>query len=1026
MGSAEPDVDNLSDLHRVGVLMPLETREVEFVLNGGMDTKSSAELQEASTLRNVNNLRWNATGELEKRPTYDTTLSPSAFGLYNGTAVESVFARGKEPAVLLDDYGVGHVAGGALRYARSLEAATQAKYCPRAARVERQIIHSAQDNQSSGGIISVSSAIYNSTTLVVAWIENAGTSNVLMARAYDITTGAQIALPLRHTSSVGDYVRVCEYTESGNEGVIIAYRSTTALTISALRYRAATNDFAVLSNLSTNASSSDFGLVSNGANFYFAFKDNTTGFLKAQLRTLSTVSATHDATHAADHFAIVIGGSDTLVCSVTSTTSYAEKFGTPAGVATVHTASSETFSGIQVSLEGTSTAVMAVSADGVRYALINFSGAPAASDTGRIPSVITTGAAFTYGSRSYHAFSDATSNQVTGSLIVARFARHSTGTARWDAIARMCHDRFTFYQNAVASSGMVASLVGATAYIAAPGDRSILDTPELSDNAPQTIFLSKLTLGVPAQTVQLGDVLLGSSGLLWEYDGDSPGEAQPLAKPIVTLDVSTAGSKSGTFSVVAYYRWVDAAGRLHRSAPSDAVSTGAIANKRIDVTVTKPPFTAFDGVSALAMEPEVYVTTNGGSTYLISVDASVSTQKDSYDTTNAKGTAWVFQGVTTSASSTASVYSTGAANEELVSEPPPAMRSIAVVGDRVWGIDAEDPTRIWYSKPILAGFAVEWNTACTLFIGDVGVAMVDANGVPTVLGKSGIWQVYGEGPNALGVGSFAPARRLPHEVECVDSLGTCKTPVGVMFRGRRGIYLLGNDMALTPIGLPVDPEVVWSDDVAGSYVRMVYDEVANEVRVIDSQNGLFVYNLVEGKWSEWSQSTQIMTDAAVVAGRVWYANNRAAMRREYAISSSSRNSHTESWSLQTPKLKLDGLAGFSRLLKMWLQVRLGASVSNVTSLAVTLTVWGADGASTDNTYSWTGAELAALGSTGSVVQLPLQPTTQRAVAFRVTATETNSSAYVGSVPIALRVKYGVIKGSKNNKTGALKGAASVA
>ena len=55
------------------------------------------------------------------------------------------------------------------------------------------------------------------------------------------------------------------------------------------------------------------------------------------------------------------------------------------------------------------------------------------------------------------------------------------------------------------------------------------------------------------------------------------------------------------------------------------------------------------------------------------------------------------------------LYTDGSATLELANFCPNASRDVEVVGDRAWLIDAERTNRAWPSKPIVPGFAPEFN-----------------------------------------------------------------------------------------------------------------------------------------------------------------------------------------------------------------------------------------------------------------------------------------------------------------------------
>jgi len=81
--------------------------------------------------------------------------------------------------------------------------------------------------------------------------------------------------------------------------------------------------------------------------------------------------------------------------------------------------------------------------------------------------------------------------------------------------------------------------------------------------------------------------------------------------------VSSGTGQTGTFSIIPMWTFTDRAGRVKRI-PGAAVSTGVIANKQIDIYVSKCPMRALDGATAYdiaEMEPELYITDGTNSVY---------------------------------------------------------------------------------------------------------------------------------------------------------------------------------------------------------------------------------------------------------------------------------------------------------------------------------------------------------------------------------------------------------------------------
>ena len=611
---------------------------------------------------------------------------------------------------------------------------------------------------------------------------------------------------------------------------------------------------------------------------------------------------------------------------------------------------------------------------------------------------------------------------LAGSPYTIHLCRHNYNapSPRLEPVARVGHDRAFDLSLLFGYRNITGSVDGSTLHFAFLGDPSedgFLATS--TTPAPQTIFQSAVTFAtsgdaLPLPYVEVDGVTLIASGTLLEWDGTALTEAAPLCRPSVQLDVSAAGSESGTFSLVAIYRWVDSKGRLHRSAPSEAVSTGAISAKEITAYVHKPLFYALEGLTVSQdLEPELYITESNGSTYyLANVATGTNKGKKFYDTDD--DYFWTFSAVVPGQTSDPALYSTGASGEELVPEPPPAFRDIKRIGDRLWGVDAEEPTRIWYTKPLVTGYAAEWSTACTLTIGDNAVAIVALAGNPTFLCEAGIWQVYGAGPDATGSGSFSPAVRIASECSCIDPVSVCRTPIGVVFRGRRGYYAVQDSGEVAPFGLPIDPSTRVSELASYDCGRVVFDEVQNEIRVCDREDGKhFVYNLVEQKWSEWTQSTsaQNILDIAVARGRVWYLHRGASsssIRREYGVDETDHSLGTESWSLQTPWIRLSGVAGYARVWEVVVSIVAAENIVNVSPFSIVYESRGDSGESGTDTFTWHTTDLSQLGGDGDLLDLHIRPAHQTARMIRLTISETPTvSGYAGSVPVSMRIVMGV-------------------
>jgi hypothetical protein len=515
-----------------------------------------------------------------------------------------------------------------------------------------------------------------------------------------------------------------------------------------------------------------------------------------------------------------------------------------------------------------------------------------------------------------------------------------------------------------------------------------------------------------------------ASGVLARLDGQTVKVASYQAPPSVGVHLQTATARGWTaddYSVIAVYQTVDAAGNVYRSAPSSPVSFTTTGTEEPRFIVTWPLDSSAEGNPSARPKVQLYIST-GGSYYPLDDGAGMWIDAWSEYSWGAEFRTDNGAAIYTANTSGAPLYSSGATDEELVSEPPPSLLSIAAVGDRLWGVDAEDRSRVWFTKPFSAGIAPEWNTVCTLTVADELVAVRDVAGVPTLFGKSGMWQVYGEGPNALGAGSFAPPRRLPHTVVAYEPQGVCRTLAGAAVMTTGGLVMF-DGQGLENFGWPIDSTYA---DTKLQYsaltgMAVTFDAAQNEVRVF-SAGTAYVFSLDAKKWSAWTQDGPIDNRAKPAANRsgVMMMAPDQATPEVWKVYEDSIGTHKVK--LTTPHFKLDGLAGFGRVWEIWVVVRnqgVGTGNSYRSSLLVTLTYDYGDASST-HTIANTDLDLA---DNKSLVVTRVWPTQQKMRALQVQVEETtpfsDASGSYGLVPIALRIVYGADSGRNRGRAAAV-------
>lgn len=1038
--------------------MPIQKQGVEIVLSGGLDAKQSEELQSANTFSELTNLRFDKLGKLSKIPANAEAYSSvnDISGTNDPRRIDAVFDHNGSPIVITQHRGVQRVAHGEMSDLTGSGTDYRGQY-PKACRVSRMFVGGTQFSKSSSGVLAASccvvSPVDGQKCLLIAWLTSVypsvsgQTTNFhVVVKVIDPDTGAVLAYAENGAAATMAALPCIQCAPLANGNAVVTFgRGTSApYTISAIFYDSSTRSFSSsLSDITTDAKSyvhctTQARTGAAADEFLIGWTLNSTNKLRViRANPGLSVSDTHDSASSGEFSVSIIDDGTTGVLIASSDFSgnaRVEKFGNSATVYNVPAAPTG-YAVIAVSLStqsyfsgsGGTYAVLAVSYSPrfTRFQHIRWDTAAPSGGIVGDDAVSTTVASHgvEVDGQSYFVLNmdtvlshDRTTREISSALLV----RVPGGGLPHgpDVIARLCHDRLAYYSTAFHLAG--AGVIGNKMYFVGLSDYSEAHVMPFNTSLPQTVHVSTVelaSLSMPLTSVSVGGATMVASGALFDFDGILPVETQPLNRPKVSVELENGGNLTATFNVVAVYRFIDDAGRLHRGYPSSPVTVTASSNNVV-VYVTKPTLPAFRGTSQASIngrecDIELYCTEDGGTVYYLA-SVSGTSRKLFRDVSVVDPCLIGFDGVQPGDPTMPQLYSDGSPGSELWSEPPPSFLAIARIGDRVWGIDAEDRSRIWFSKPIVTGYAVEWNTVCTLSIADEAVGISEVNGTPTIFGKSGVWIVSGAGPNANGEGSFAPAQRLPHDVRCICPTSICKMPMGVAFRTLRGICMLDAGFALQPIGIPVDPLMPISGD--DHIIKCMYDDRHNELRVIDLENGVFVYNTLEQKWSKWTTTGAYMTDAVVSGGRVWHLETAGVatisdLCRERGADEALHDLQDYGWQLATPWLRLDGASGFGRFYRATLMLRLPVQHAR---MAIGIAI-AADFDDNNLIASQLWNDLSLVGGAAEqVIPLVVQPTTTRVSALKVWVLgfANGANPFAGDSPISLRLEMGAQPGGR--------------
>ena len=322
--------------------------------------------------------------------------------------------------------------------------------------------------------------------------------------------------------------------------------------------------------------------------------------------------------------------------------------------------------------------------------------------------------------------------------------------------------------------------------------------PAIVQRSPLAAAIEEVTLDYDSsevyETAECQGVTYIGSGLTSIYDGANVVEANFVMRPNVRSATPTgAGSitLTGTgWTYVAIFESVDARGNVHRSAPSDPVSSSTGASKAsVEVVITPLCLTnrqtSLDDYST-PVNIVIYRTADNGTTYYrcATIQNRVSV-----------GTTITYSDTVADATLTD--------NEQLYSQPglygtsqphacPPGLRHLIYHQDRIIGV-GDDGYTLWPSAPFVYGEGIWWGDVFQLPIPDGGAitALASSDGRLYAFKRDRIFVIDGDGPSDNGTGGqFSAPQRLPTELGCISHRSVVVSPVGIFFQSPRGIELL--------------------------------------------------------------------------------------------------------------------------------------------------------------------------------------------------------------------------------------------
>lgn len=540
----------------------------------------------------------------------------------------------------------------------------------------------------------------------------------------------------------------------------------------------------------------------------------------------------------------------------------------------------------------------------------------------------------------------------------------------------------------------------------------------LIDPYVRRVRVSRLSFSVTnvVTSAALGGLVHVSGSLPLTWDGSTLGPAAFVDAPAAPVLTSpNAGVLTGAYSYKVVYEVSDERGNIQVSPPSVAASTTVTA-KKITVTIAVSPLAYRSLLGLRNLRVKIYRTAAGGSTYNLA-----HTYTAVYG-----GTVTVDDNVTdATVAQTETLYTTGGALE---SEPAPPLRFLCAHRNRLFGIRSDVPQNIPYTQETTDPLNPRWHAVLNQRVDNDGgppTALASIYDKMLVFQGDQICAFYGPGPDGTGSGAFAQPEVVARGVGVADADrgSVVTTPLGVFFRHRSGLHVIGPDFQVTPIGRAVQ-DLVGSDTcVRGRFLpsrHQVWFLFQNPATLTTRQY-ILIYDTRFNRWAKWTTPV-VFEDVIEHLGTV-YTISRTALFKLDTTTSVDTGGSTSLFSqvLGLPWYRGPDRAQELRLWKVHLSGRKVAGAQNDAN--VVLEIFTQDerkpksSTTADTTLTWTGAKVTALASN---FLLSTRAVSQRCRAFRCRLTVTPQTTDATSTWLtlgALVYDFGALMGRGKQPSG---------
>lgn len=196
------------------------------------------------------------------------------------------------------------------------------------------------------------------------------------------------------------------------------------------------------------------------------------------------------------------------------------------------------------------------------------------------------------------------------------------------------------------------------------------------------------------------------------------------------------------------------------------------------------------------------------------------------------------------------IYTTGGVIEDIGA---PSFNSLTLFDDRIWGIDAEDPSLLWYSKQVIEATPVEMSDLFTFYVaptlgsqGSTGpiLCLSPMDDKLILFKRNALYYINGTGPDNTGANSqYSQPIFITSSVGSSLQQSIVLIPQGVIFQSDKGIWLLDRGLGTQYIGAPVEQYTL-----NATVESAVSIPGTNQVRFTLNSGVTLMYDYYFGQW----------------------------------------------------------------------------------------------------------------------------------------------------------------------------------